>query len=403
MVVASSVYGAEQTEGDTNYSGYFEGDVHVGGDLDVSGTIEGYATTSFVDALATDLDTHVNEANTAHGGIVASNDARLTDARTPTGKAGGVLGGTYPNPSFASDMATQAELDAHINDATAAHAATAIAFTPAGTISATTVQAAIEEVASEASGAPTNAEYIVETANGSLSNEVVLGTTVITTATQASRQAAAKAGRLFLPSNGYYIERDTGAAWAHWGPLFPMTPPVLANFTWVNQGGATAVDTNGGLRMTAPAVSGSNIRILKKSAPATPYTVTVALIPDIIGDFNSVGLLFRESSSGKCALFTLGSNTGPLKMGNSKFTNSTTYSADYSGVTVSPLPIPLFLRIADDGANRILSYSRDGVYFIAWHTIGRTDFLTADEVGLVVHSNSTTNASSGLFLSYVEA
>lgn len=47
----------------------------------------------------------------------------------------------------------QGDIDDHIADASGAHAATAISFTPAGSIAASTVQAAIEEVATDAASA----------------------------------------------------------------------------------------------------------------------------------------------------------------------------------------------------------------------------------------------------------
>lgn len=44
--------------------------------------------------------------------FVLADDVRLTNSRAPSGAAGGVLSGSFPNPGFAVDMATQAELDA---------------------------------------------------------------------------------------------------------------------------------------------------------------------------------------------------------------------------------------------------------------------------------------------------
>ena len=68
------------------------------------------------------------------------------------------------------------------------------------------------------------------------------------TDTYANEPAAGNDGDLFLPSNGFHLERDTGAAWVPWGPIFPMTkPPALSTWAWINQGTATADETNGGI------------------------------------------------------------------------------------------------------------------------------------------------------------
>lgn len=64
------------------------------------------------------------------------------------------------------DVATQAELDAHLNDITAAHAASAISFTAGGTIAATDAQTAIAEVATDAASALSTHEADITNIHG---------------------------------------------------------------------------------------------------------------------------------------------------------------------------------------------------------------------------------------------
>lgn len=90
----------------------------------------GYAGLDGSSKLAGAQQVYGTGANTACEG----NDARLSDSRAPNGAAGGVLAGTYPNPSFAVDMATQAELDAKFESGSwtpADASAAALVFTTA--------------------------------------------------------------------------------------------------------------------------------------------------------------------------------------------------------------------------------------------------------------------------------
>lgn len=89
-------------------------------------------------------------------------------------------------------LATTAALTAHIDDTSAAHAASAVSFSPTGTVAATDVQAAIAEVASEAADASnltTGTLAAARIADGSLPN-AKLTTNPLARANHTGTQAA---------------------------------------------------------------------------------------------------------------------------------------------------------------------------------------------------------------------
>lgn len=186
-----------------------------------------------------------------------------------------------------------------------------------------------------------------------------------------------------------------------YGTLQYFTDPNLQSWSWVNQGTASVTSFGRTIYMdTGTASATDNLRVRVMTAPSTPYTITAALyylMPQV--DFMFGGLCFRESGSGKLATLCLKSHSADYANGFSwsaqKWTNPTTFSANYSlsgsltkannfGDNV------VWMRIADDGTNRKLSISKDGQNFRQIHSVGRTDFLTADQVGFWLNANNAT-------------
>lgn len=207
----------------------------------------------------------------------------------------------------------------------------------------------------------------------------------------ASPPSSPVAGDMWMPADGFSIYRYSGSAWVPYGPVFPMTPPDNASFSWVNQGSATVDTTYGGIYLEGPPNGSNSVRMRVKSAPGTPYTLTVAIQGGpLTVNYQDVGLIFRESGTSKAIYFRLDS-TGFL-------VSTVDASAGIVGNTYGPVGVfgvqPLFWRIADNGTNLLYSLSWDGQHFIQLYSASRTAYLAGgpNQIGFGV--NDTTNVYS---------
>ncbi len=241
--------------------------------------------------------------------------------------------------------------------------------------------------------------------------DAVSGTNLILSDTYANLPAAGTAGRLFTCTDCPYSPIiDNGSSWDHFLPGDgQVTPPAIGDFSAVNS--ASGVTTYGGILLTAPS-GGGGLRLYCKSIPSVPYTVTARirsmLYTDASTDYSSLGLAWRQSSDGKLHAIGLQfqkTSTQFLNYISSKYTNPTTFSASYGQQSQGGFGLiggSLWLRIEDDNTDRNLSYSSNGKTWHEFDTIGRTDFLTGDEVCLWVDTPSGSVDTTGWFLSWEE-
>jgi len=220
--------------------------------------------------------------------------------------------------------------------------------------------------------------------------------------TYANRPAAGVPGRIFLPTDGIYIERDNGSIWEKFGPIWPMTPPVAADFpAWVNQGSAatTFTDNKGSPFLVAAVNQNANLRCRVKDYPATPLTVEMAYTLNC-WPYNGTsigGLVIRDSISQKLVVFGVSASNGNLQVEAYNWNSPTSSSGNVTGSANSHLgeAAIVWLKYADDGNNRVVSFSVDGYNWAQCVSISRTDWIVPNQIGVYVNSYAGYSMSSG--------
>lgn len=217
--------------------------------------------------------------------------------------------------------------------------------------------------------------------------------------TYANLPSTCKVGDQYYTSDSIYNFVATATdTWQAFYKGRAVTRPSDSGFAWVNQGSSTLTTTYGNMLLYAPASGSNSNRIRVKTAPSTPYVIEAGMtVQATKSNFYGGGLCFRQSSDSKLVTFGVAGGASN-NMASAKWTNETTFSADY---TLSPDPNPgdwdLWIRIADNGTNRIVSWSADGLTYTDLHTVTRTDFLTADQVGFFANSSNSQGVWINLF------
>ena len=201
-------------------------------------------------------------------------------------------------------------------------------------------------------------------------------------------------------NDGLYECIWNGSAWEYYFASRRVRRPVDSAFSWINQSTSTVTTTSGGVYLHQPATATQYMAIRKRAAPATPYIVTALMIPNAhpTGQM-AFGLTIGDGT--KQTTFSIGFSGGVVIM-NERWNSFSSWDGIYANPEFKDFPLgaPVYLRMADDGANRKSSISFDGFNFRQWHTVSRTDFVTGTEVGFWVKAQNATHDAGVMLVSW---
>jgi hypothetical protein len=230
------------------------------------------------------------------------------------------------------------------------------------------------------------------------------GATVTAGTYAGSRPASPAVGDLYVVTDGWWTEEYTGSAWAPYGPRVPLTDPLLRTWAWFNQGTATVDTSRGAVILQAPGSSGNQVRGYEESFGAGTYTVTMGFLPALIagGQAPGAGLLLRDSVGGKFIFFFMMDNNTTPTIRIDQWNSAGSFSAQAFAVSgqVATGPGLHWLRVQDNGTNRLYSVSADGVTWAQVYSEARTTWCTPDRRGPGIYAQNSTYPQTLTVLSW---
>lgn len=180
--------------------------------------------------------------------------------------------------------------------------------------------------------------------------------------------------------------------------IYSLTPPpVVSNWTFVNQGTATKTDVadpeTGILLEDLTGNASLNYRIIKQSIVSTPFNYDAAFKFNVTSaNWVTAGFCIRQSSDGKFISFGIVQNSSVGAAWTIRIIKHSGVT-DYGTLVNQYAPLPglgIFLRYSDDGTNRTFYYSVDAQNWAYMYAEARTTYLTADEIGIQLVVNNTS-------------
>jgi hypothetical protein len=211
----------------------------------------------------------------------------------------------------------------------------------------------------------------------------------------ANKPAAGVKGRLFLPTDGLFLEYDDGAAWHQYGPFKRLKAPPQTGWQWVNQGNATATFVGGALLLEDPDLDATNpqLRLYVRGLAAGATSIVAAFTYNGAASMNG-------PKAGFCARCVGGTDDGNLTTWGIRewstssypfleavhYTSPTAVEATPSidGRIVWPSLRVYWIKFSWEGNYKRWYYAVDGVNWIKWWEDSYGQYNTPSQFGIFI-------------------